>query len=101
MATITKWEMRLVLDRNRNAFDGRPRHAAADEVPPGLYWDPERREVVSIPARQRTDRALLSIHEKPDASLDDVVRQLAMGGGGVSGKPVPYEVARAAESQHH
>jgi hypothetical protein len=100
MATITTWEMRLLLDRNPNALDARPVYAAGESLPAGLYWDADRREGVPFAGGGTADRRLISLHEKPDATFDEVVRQVAMGGGGHSGRPVPYEQARAAEKSH-
>jgi hypothetical protein len=101
MEAITNWEMRLILDRNRNALDGRPAHEVGADIQPGLYWDPANRVVVPVTARQRAERPLVSIHDNPNASMDDVVREVAMGGGGHSGRPTPYEQARATEKHHH
>ena len=101
MATITNWEMRLILDRNQNALEGRPTFDAGSSVAPGLYWDPVARLVVPIQSQQTTDRHLVSVHPNPGATMDDVVGEVAMGGGGRSGRPVPYDEARRSESHQH
>ena len=100
MTRITAWEMRLVLDRNQNALDGLAAVESGATASAGLYWDPANRQLVSLAQLSRAPIHLVRIHANPDAALDVVVRELAMGGGGHSGRPTSYERARAGERAH-
>ncbi|HZQ99434.1 MAG TPA: hypothetical protein VFC93_11540 [Chloroflexota bacterium] len=90
---ITSQQVRIILDRNRNGLDGRPSVAAGTMAQPGLYWDAAARKVVPIEAPTTVDRDLVLLARRLDVTVDELVRQLAMGGGGESGRAIPYEAA--------
>ena len=90
----------MILDRNQNGLDGLPRVAAGASAPPGLYWDPARRMVVPLEASGPADADLVLLSARLDITFDELVRQMAMGGGGRSGRPVPYHQGMVRASQH-
>ena len=97
---ITTQQVRIILDRNRNGLDGRPLAKPGERVEPGLYWDPDGRKVVTMEAAGSADRSLVLLSRRLDVSVDELVRQMAMGGGGLSGRPVPYHTGLGAEASH-
>ena len=91
--------MRIILDRNRNGLDGLPRAAAGQQLERGLYWDEEAHQVVPIDAARAADRSLVLLSDDLDLTFDELVRRMAMGGGGHSGRAVPYHAG--AGTAHH
>ena len=97
---ITTQQVRIILDRNRNGLDGRPSAKPGERVDPGLYWDPDGRKVVPMEAASSADRSLVLLSRRLDITVDELVRQVAMGGGGVSGRPVPNHTGLGSEASH-
>lgn len=98
---ITTQQVRIILDRNRNGLDGRPAVRAGGRVEPGLYWDPDARKVVAMEAAGTADKSLVLLSRRLDISVDDLVRSMAMGGGGHSGRAVEYHAGAAADEPAH
>ncbi|MBM4417221.1 MAG: hypothetical protein FJ033_02740 [Chloroflexi bacterium] len=96
---ITSQQVRIILDRNQHGLDGLPRVAAGRSLAPGTYWDPYEREVISCATPQTAIADVVLLSHDPDISVDRLVRQMAMGGGGRSGRARPYH-ARAASAEH-
>lgn len=96
---ITSQDVRIILDRNRNGLDGRPSVAAGQALQPGVYWEPVSRTVVSIVDARVAEMRYVSLSPRPDVGFDELVRELAMGGGGQSGNPIPYH--RSVRSVDH
>jgi hypothetical protein len=92
-------EVLIILDRNQNGLDGRPVVAIGGMLGPGVYWDPDRAEVVAVDASRPADRRYIFLSPRRDVTADELVRELAMGGGGASGRAVPYH-ARRGSSTH-
>jgi hypothetical protein len=97
---ITTQQVRIILDRNRNGLDGLPRAEGGAILSRGVYWDEAARRVVAVEGSQTAERALVQLSENTAITFDELVRRMAMGGGGRSGQPVPYH-AGAGASAHH
>jgi hypothetical protein len=97
---ISTQEVRIILDRNQNGLDGRPAIEAGAGLPPGLYWDQASRSVAAVEATRTADRRYVLLSNRIDITADELVRELAMGGGGPSGRPVPYHQG-ARPGAHH
>jgi hypothetical protein len=97
---ITTQEVRIILDRNQNGLDGRPVVEAGASLAPGLYWDGAARTVAAVEATRTADRRYVLLSHRLDIAADELVRELAMGGGGPSGRPVPYHQG-ARPGAHH
>ena len=97
---ITTQQVRIILDRNRNGLDGLPRADAGQQIARGLYWDAAARRVVPVEASQAADRALVLLSDDLDITFDELVRRMAMGGGGHSGRAVPYHMGAGAPAAH-
>jgi hypothetical protein len=97
---ITTQQVRIILDRNRNGLDGLPRAEAGVMLSRGLYWDVAARRVVAVEAPQSADRPLVQLSDDPGITFDELVRRMAMGGGGRSGEPVPYHSGAGAPAHH-
>jgi hypothetical protein len=97
---ITTQQVRIILDRNRNGLDGLPRAEAGTMLSRGLYWDVSTRRVTAVEAPQSADRALVQLSDDPTITFDELVRRMAMGGGGHSGQPVPYHAGMGAAAPH-
>lgn len=97
---ITTQQVRIILDRNGNGLDGRPLLSRGERIEAGLYWDPEGRKVVPVDAAGSADRPLVLLSRRLDITVDELVRSMAMGGGGASGRAAPYHAGRAVESRH-
>jgi hypothetical protein len=91
--------VRIILDRNRNGLDGRPRVRAGGQMDVGVYWDEAERRVEIVETPRSADREYVLLGERPDVTFDELVRLMAMGGGGRSGRAVPYHAA--ASDGHH
>ena len=98
---ITTQQVRIILDRNRNGLDGRPAVRAGERLEAGLYWDSEGRKVVALESAGTADKALVLLSRRLDVSVDELVRQMAMGGGGGSGRAIPYHAGAKSEAAHH
>ena len=97
---ISTQEVRIILDRNQNGLDGRPVIDAGASLPPGVYWDPVARAVVAVEATRTADRRYVLLSHRMEITSDELVRELAMGGGGHSGRPIPYHQG-ARPAAHH
>ena len=97
---IATQQVRIILDRNRNGLDGLPLTGAGEQLSRGLYWDEATRRVVPVEGVQTADRALVLLSDDLDVTFDDLVRRMAMGGGGHTGRAVPYH-AGASLTAHH
>jgi len=97
---ITTQEVRIILDRNQNGLDGRPAVDAGASLPPGIYWDPAARAVVPVEATRTADRRHVLLSHRMEMTADELVRELAMGGGGHSGRPVPYHQGARPAATH-
>ena len=97
---ITTQQVRIILDRNRNGLDGLPRVDAGQQLGRGLYWDAATRRVVPVDGPRSAEKALVLLSEDLEITFDELVRRMAMGGGGHSGRPVPYH-AGAGGAAHH
>jgi hypothetical protein len=97
---ITTQQVRIILDRNQNGLDGRPAFEAGASLPPGVYWDAAARAVVAVEAQRTADRRYVLLSHRMEITADELVRELAMGGGGSSGRPVPYHQG-ARPAAHH
>lgn len=95
---ITTRDLRLILDRNQNGLDGRPAVQAGERAEPGLYWNPHTRVIVPMESATVADERLVLLSSRLDVTVDEIVRQLAMGGGARSGRPQEY---RQPAVQHH
>ncbi len=91
---ITTIDMRLFLDRNPNALAAVPVFNAGERIERGLYWDPARRRVERIEAATSAPTLLARIHPNPDATFEDLVHHLALGGGGYTGDPLEVVARR-------
>ncbi len=96
---ITSQEVRIILDRNQHGLDGLPRIAAGRSLAPGTYWDPHAQAVISCATPQTAAADVVLLSRDPDASFERLVRQMAMGGGGRTGRARPYH-ARANTTAH-
>jgi hypothetical protein len=97
---ITTQQVRIILDRNQNGLDGRPTVDAGGTLVPGLYWERAGRTVVAVEAARTAERQHVLLSHRLDITADELVRELAMGGGGQSGRPVPYHQG-ARPAAHH
>jgi hypothetical protein len=98
---ITTQQVRIILDRNRNGLDGRPAVAAGGRLDAGLYWDPDARKVVPMEAAGTADKGLVLLSRRLDIGVDELVRSMAMGGGGQTGRPIEYHAGAAADEPAH
>jgi hypothetical protein len=98
---ITTQQVRIILDRNRNGLDGLPRSTSGEQIGRGLYWDEATRRVVPVEGPQAADRALVLLSDDLEITFDELVRRMAMGGGGHTGRAVPYHAAAGSVSHHH
>lgn len=96
---ITTQQVRIILDRNQNGLDGRPRVTAGRQMGVGVYWDEAGRRVEIVETPRAADREYVLLSERPDVTFDELVRLMAMGGGGRSGRAVPYHAG--ASNSHH
>ncbi|TAK22857.1 MAG: hypothetical protein EPO26_09755 [Chloroflexota bacterium] len=87
---IASKQVRILLDRNRNGLEGRPFVNPGQAASVGLYWDSVAGEVVAIDTPRGVDRHLILLSRDRDVSYDALVRQMAMGGGGHTGRAVAY-----------
>jgi hypothetical protein len=87
---ITTQQVRIILDRNRNGLDGLPRVTAGGQIGPGVYWDEAARRVETVETPRTADRELVVLSDRLDVTFDDLVRLMAMGGGGRTGRAAPY-----------
>ena len=90
----------MILDRNRNGLDGLPRIGAGEQLSRGLYWDAAARRVEPIEGAQAADRDLVLLSDDLEITFDELVRRMAMGGGGHSGRAVPYHAGSGSASHH-
>lgn len=97
---ITTQDVRIILDRNQNGLDGRPIVEAGASLQPGLYWDRTGRAVAAVEATRTSDRRYVLLSHRLDITFDELVRELAMGGGGPSGRPVPYHQGTRGGAHH-
>jgi hypothetical protein len=97
---ITTQQVRIILDRNRNGLDGLPAVRAGERLEAGLYWDPEARKVVALESAGTADKPLVLLSPRFDVTVDELVRQMAMGGGGGTGRAIPYHAGAATEGHH-
>ena len=97
---ITTQQVRIILDRNRNGLDGLPRLSSGQQLARGLYWDAASRRVVPVEGSQAADRELILLSDDVEITFDELVRRMALGGGGHSGRAVPYH-AGAGSASHH
>jgi hypothetical protein len=97
---ITTQQVRIILDRNQNGLDGRPAARPGERIEPGLYWDAEARKVVPLEAAGTADKPLVLLSRRLDISVDELVRSMAMGGGGGSGRAIPYHAGAGTEARH-
>ena len=97
---IATQQVRIILDRNQNGLDGRPKVEPGSSLDSGLYWDPIGRKVVPVEAAGPAQQALILLSRHIDITVDDLVRSLAMGGGGDSGRAVPYQAGVAPVQPH-
>ena len=97
---ITTQQVRIILDRNQNGLDGRSRVHAGDRVSPGLYWDESTRRIRVIDSVGSADKDYVILSSNLDLSVDELVRSLAMGGGGHTGKPAIYHESAGSASHH-
>ncbi len=91
---ITTVEMRMFLDRNPNALKAVPQFRAGERVERGLYWDPAARRVEVFEQAGSHDRDLIRLSPNPDATVDELVARLAIGGGGRTGDPDEVRAGR-------
>ena len=97
---ITTQQVRIILDRNRNGLDGLPRVASGQQLGRGVYWDESARRVVPVDGSQLADRDLVLLSDDLDVTFDELVRRMAMGGGGHTGRAVPYHAGVGSASHH-
>lgn len=93
-------EVRIILDRNRNGLDGLPEVAPGGSLAPGVYWDPDRRVVEPVESTRTADRRYVLLSSRLEITFGELVRQMAMGGGGHSGRAVPYHVGKGGVETH-
>ena len=73
---------------------------AGQVASPGLYWDPVGRKVDAIEAPRSAERELVLLTHRVDITFDELVRQMAMGGGGHSGRAIDYHARESQRSSH-
>lgn len=88
---LTTSEMRLFLAQNPNALLAKRIIPAGTELSPGLYWNLERQEVEALSAPRPATHDCVRLADRLDASLAEVARGFALGGGGHAGTPLPPE----------
>ena len=91
MAGLEAWQILMFLNRNQNALAGKQVLAAGTQLAPGLYWDLRNRRLVSVERGQPAPGDCVKLADRPDAKLEEVTRTFALGGGGRSGDPGPFE----------
>ena len=87
---ITTQQVRIILDRNRNGLDGLPRLPAGAQMGAGVYWDRAAGRVEIVESARSADREYVRLSDRPQITFDELVRLMAMGGGGRSGRAIPY-----------
>ena len=97
---ITTQQVRIILDRNRNGLDGLPRFSAGQQLERGLYWDEASRKVVPVESGRSAEQEVVLLSGDFEITFDELVRRMAMGGGGHTGRAVPYH-AGASSASHH
>ena len=97
---ITTQQMRIILDRNQNGLDGRTRVKSGERVTPGIYWNEITRRIHIVEGAGVADGDFVVLSNNLDLTIDELVRSLAMGGGGHSGRPTVYHEGAGAASQH-
>lgn len=97
---IATQQVRIILDRNQNGLDGLDNVGAGQPLAPGIYWDAAARRVVTVESSRPADQALVLLSERLDVTFDELVRKMAMGGGGHSGRAVPYHLGAGATGKH-
>jgi hypothetical protein len=98
---ITTQQVRIILDRNRNGLDGLPRVPAGGQLGVGVYWDGATRRVEAVEAPRQAEGERVLLSHRLDVTFDDLVRVMAMGGGGHSGRAVPYHAGVSGPPQTH
>lgn len=96
---LTTSEMRLFLAQNPNALLAKRVIPAGAELSPGLYWNLARQEVEAVSAPRPATHDCVRLADRLDATLAEVSRGFALGGGGRTGTPLPPEEDPAP--QHH
>ncbi|MBI3969090.1 MAG: hypothetical protein HY329_25905 [Chloroflexi bacterium] len=89
MAGTETWQMLMFFNRNPNALDGKQRIPAGTDLAPGLYWDVSGLRVVPVSQPQPAAGDFVKLSDRLDATLDQITRTFALGGGGRQGEPVP------------
>ncbi len=97
---ITTQQVRIILDRNQNGLDGRERVRPGDRIAPGLYWDETTRRIQVFDSVGSSDRNYVVLSNNLDLTVDELVRSLAMGGGGHTGRPTTYHQGATATPHH-
>jgi hypothetical protein len=97
---ITTQEVRIILDRNRNGLDALPSVAAGASLSPGVYWDADRGVVEAVESTRTADKRYALLSKRLDITFDELVRQMAMGGGGHTGRPVAYHLRKGSNTTH-
>ena len=97
---ITTQQVRIILDRNQNGLDGRDRVRSGDRISPGFYWDESTRRIQVIDSVGSSDKDYVVLSNNLDLTVDELVRSLAMGGGGHTGRPTMYHQGAAATPHH-
>ena len=97
---ITSQQVRIILDRNQNGLDGLPTLSAGTMAQPGLYWDAASRKVVAVESATTAGSDLVLLSPRLDVTVDELVRSMAMGGGGDSGRPTPYHLGARLGAHH-
>ena len=96
---ITTQQVRIILDRNQNGLDGRIRVRTGERVSPGIYWNELSRRIHVVDGASVAESDYVVLSNNLDLTVDELVRSLAMGGGGHTGRPTIYHDAGAAA--HH
>jgi hypothetical protein len=98
---ITTQQVRIILDRNRNGLDGLPRVPAGGQLGVGVYWDEATRRVEAVEAPRSAEAERVLLADRLDVTFDELVRLMAMGGGGRTGRATPYHAGVSGTSQSH
>ena len=89
-APVTTESFRVFLNLNVNALDARPRFLAGEELSPGLYWNEATCEVERIEQPRAAAGPVVQLSRDPDVTYGRLIREVALGSGGRSGRPLPY-----------
>jgi hypothetical protein len=65
----------------------------------GVYWDEAGRRVEAVETPRTADREQVLLSDRLDVTFDELVRLMAMGGGGRTGRATPYH-AGISQSRH-